>query len=85
MKNRKTSYHPGGHQWRYRWGCGCRVLDVEGIEVIILYPSGKVSDLQEKQLTTLGKNITACEINGSFDDCQALVKKLFGWWAKGPL
>ena len=52
-------------------------LDVEGIEVIILYPSGKVSDLQEKQLTTLGKNITACEINGSFDDCQALVKEAF--------
>ena len=51
--------------------------DTPGIEVVILYPSGKVSDLQEKQLTTLGKNITACEINGSFDDCQAMVKKAF--------
>ena len=51
--------------------------DTPGIEVIILYPSGKVSDLQEKQLTTLGKNIYAVEINGSFDDCQALVKEAF--------
>jgi len=48
-----------------------------GIEVIILYPSGKVSDLQEKQLTTLGENITALEIDGTFDDCQALVKEAF--------
>ena len=48
-----------------------------GIEVIILYPSGKVSDLQEKQLTTLGENITALEIDGTFDDCQALVKRAF--------
>lgn len=51
--------------------------DTPGIEVIILYPSGKVSDLQEKQLTTLGKNIYACEIDGTFDDCQALVKRAF--------
>ena len=51
--------------------------DVEGIEVIILYPSGKVSPLQEKQLTTLGKNITALEIKGTFDDCQRLVKQSF--------
>ncbi|MEM9326534.1 MAG: threonine synthase [Bacteroidota bacterium] len=50
---------------------------VEGVEVVILYPSGKVSDLQEKQLTTLGHNITAYEIDGNFDDCQALVKKAF--------
>lgn len=50
---------------------------VPGIEVIILYPSGKVSDLQEKQLTTLGENITAVEVNGTFDDCQALVKEAF--------
>ncbi|MEM6628224.1 MAG: threonine synthase [Bacteroidota bacterium] len=49
----------------------------EGIEVIILYPSGKVSALQEKQLTTLGGNITALEIQGTFDDCQALVKQAF--------
>ena len=51
--------------------------DTPGIEVVILYPSGKVSDLQEKQLTTLGKNITACEIKGTFDDCQAMVKRAF--------
>ncbi len=50
---------------------------VEGIEVIILYPSGKVSALQEKQLTTLGENISALEIQGSFDDCQRLVKTAF--------
>lgn len=48
-----------------------------GIRVIILYPSGKVSHLQEKQLTTLGHNITALEVEGTFDDCQALVKKAF--------
>ncbi|MBK7872386.1 MAG: threonine synthase [Saprospiraceae bacterium] len=48
-----------------------------GIRVIILYPSGKVSFLQEKQLTTLGGNVTALEVDGSFDDCQALVKKAF--------
>ncbi len=48
-----------------------------GIRVVILYPSGKVSFLQEKQLTTLGENITALEISGTFDDCQALVKKAF--------
>ncbi len=51
--------------------------DVEGIEVIILYPSKKVSGLQEKQLTTLGKNITALEVDGTFDDCQHLVKQAF--------
>lgn len=48
-----------------------------GIKVVILYPSGKVSMLQEKQLTTLGGNITALEIDGTFDDCQALVKQAF--------
>ncbi len=48
-----------------------------GIRVVILYPSGKVSLLQEKQLTTLGGNITAVEIGGTFDDCQSLVKKAF--------
>ncbi|MEI6409884.1 MAG: threonine synthase [Bacteroidota bacterium] len=48
-----------------------------GIQVVILYPSGKVSPLQEKQLTTLGHNIRALEINGTFDDCQALVKQAF--------
>ncbi len=48
-----------------------------GIKVVILYPSGKVSPLQEKQLTTLGHNITALEVSGTFDDCQALVKKAF--------
>ncbi|MFY0601240.1 MAG: threonine synthase [Cyclobacteriaceae bacterium] len=50
---------------------------VPGVKVIILYPSGKVSDLQEKQLTTLGENISALEIDGDFDNCQALVKKAF--------
>ena len=48
-----------------------------GIKVVILYPSGKVSPLQEKQLTTLGHNVTALEIDGTFDDCQSLVKKAF--------
>ena len=48
-----------------------------GIEVVILYPSGKVSPLQEKQLTTLGGNITALEVDGTFDDCQYLVKQAF--------
>ncbi|MFQ3575065.1 MAG: threonine synthase, partial [Cytophagales bacterium] len=47
------------------------------IKVSILYPSGKVSDLQEKQLTALGGNIEAYEVNGTFDDCQAMVKKAF--------
>ncbi len=49
--------------------------DVAGVEVVILYPSGKVSRIQELQLTTLGKNITALEVAGNFDDCQALVKQ----------
>lgn len=48
-----------------------------GIRVVILYPSGKVSNLQEKQLTTLGENVTAIEVDGTFDDCQALVKQAF--------
>ena len=52
-------------------------LGVENLEVVILYPSGKVSDIQEKQLTTLGQNITALEIDGVFDDCQDMVKKAF--------
>lgn len=51
---------------------------VEGINVIILYPSGKVSHIQEQQLTTMGGNVSALEINGVFDDCQALVKQAFG-------
>jgi len=51
--------------------------EVEGVEVIILYPSGKVSAVQEKQLTTLGKNVHALEVNGSFDDCQRIVKQAF--------
>jgi threonine synthase len=50
---------------------------VPGISVTILYPSGKVSDIQEKQLTTLGHNITALEVDGTFDDCQRLVKEAF--------
>jgi len=52
-------------------------LGVEGVDVVILYPSGKVSPVQEQQLTTLGQNITALEISGTFDDCQALVKQAF--------
>jgi threonine synthase len=48
--------------------------DVEGVEVVILYPKGKVSRVQELQLTTLGKNISAIEVEGTFDDCQALAK-----------
>ncbi len=51
--------------------------DVPNVEVIILYPSGKVSTVQEKQLTTLGKNIHALEVKGSFDDCQQMVKDIF--------
>lgn len=50
---------------------------VDGIDVVILYPSGKVSAVQEKQLTTHGKNIYALEVNGSFDDCQQMVKQAF--------
>jgi threonine synthase len=49
-------------------------LGIDGVDVIILYPSGKVSKLQENQLTTLGQNITALEVKGTFDDCQAMVK-----------
>ena len=52
-------------------------LGVKGVNVVILYPSGKVSNVQEKQLTTLGKNVTAIEVNGTFDDCQAMVKQAF--------
>ena len=51
--------------------------NVDGVEVVILYPSGKVSSVQEKQLTTLGKNIHALEVDGSFDDCQQMVKAIF--------
>ena len=51
--------------------------DVDGINVIILYPKGKVSEIQEKQLTTLDKNVFALEVDGTFDDCQKLVKKAF--------
>jgi threonine synthase len=52
-------------------------LGVPGTKVIVLYPSGKVSDIQEKQFTTLGQNITALEVDGTFDDCQRLVKEAF--------
>ena len=52
-------------------------VDVEGVNVVILYPSGKVSLVQELQLTTSGKNIMAYEVDGSFDDCQTLVKQAF--------
>ncbi|WP_108821491.1 threonine synthase [Dysgonomonas sp. Marseille-P4361] len=52
-------------------------LGVDGIHVYVLYPKGKVSHIQESQFTTLGQNITALEVDGTFDDCQALVKKAF--------
>lgn len=52
-------------------------LDAKGVKVVILYPSGKVSDIQEKQLTTLGNNISALEVDGVFDDCQDMVKTAF--------
>lgn len=52
-------------------------LNVPGVRVFVLYPHGKVSKIQEAQFTTLGSNITAIEINGTFDDCQALVKNAF--------
>ncbi len=52
-------------------------LGVEGIHVYVLYPKGKVSKIQESQFTTLGQNITAVEVDGVFDDCQALVKNAF--------
>ncbi len=51
--------------------------NVEGVEVIILYPSGKVSPVQELQLTTCSQNIVALEVSGSFDDCQSIVKQAF--------
>ena len=52
-------------------------LGVKGVKVVILYPRGKVSNVQEQQLTTLGQNITAFEVEGTFDDCQDMVKKAF--------
>jgi threonine synthase len=52
-------------------------LGVKGVNVVILYPSGKVSNVQEKQLTTLGQNIKALEVDGTFDDCQHMVKTAF--------
>ena len=52
-------------------------LGVKGVKVVILYPSGKVSEVQEKQLTTMGQNISALEVDGTFDDCQAMVKQAF--------
>lgn len=52
-------------------------LGVKGVNVVILYPSGKVSNIQERQLTTLGQNITALEVDGTFDDCQEMVKSAF--------
>jgi threonine synthase len=52
-------------------------FNVDGVKVVILYPSGKVSSVQELQLTTPGKNISALEIEGSFDDCQKMVKQAF--------
>ena len=56
---------------------GAGFFGVEGVQVVILYPRGGVSKIQEKQLTTIGKNVRAFEVNGSFDDCQRLVKSAF--------
>lgn len=56
---------------------GAGFLNTPGVNVVILYPKGKVSHLQEQQLTTLGNNIKAVEIDGTFDDCQAIVKEAF--------
>jgi len=58
--------------------------DVPGVDVVILYPSGKVSSVQEKQLTTLDKNIHALEVKGTFDDCQQMVKDVFANMANFP-
>ncbi len=52
-------------------------LNVPGINVVLLYPSGKVSEIQEKQLTTVGNNVSALEVSGTFDDCQRMVKEAF--------
>jgi threonine synthase len=52
-------------------------LGVDGIHVHVLYPKGKVSKIQESQFTTLGQNVTALEVDGTFDDCQHLVKTAF--------
>jgi len=56
---------------------GSGFLGVDGVKVVILYPGGKITGLQESQLTTLGQNVTALKVNGTFDDCQALVKNAF--------
>ena len=64
-----------------KWNTGGAVASafhrVEGTRVVILYPKGKISGLQEKQLTALGGNITALEVDGTFDDCQRMVKEAF--------
>lgn len=52
-------------------------MNVDGVHVFVLYPKGKVSPIQECQFTTLGHNITALEVDGTFDDCQSLVKEAF--------
>lgn len=52
-------------------------LGIEGIDVVILYPKGKVSKIQEQQLTTMGQNISTLEVDGTFDDCQSMVKSAF--------
>ena len=64
------------------WGCGCRFLMLRALKSSFYILRARSLTCRKKQLTTLGKNITACEIKGSFDDCQALVKEVFGWWAK---
>lgn len=56
---------------------GSAFAGLDNIDVVILYPSGRISRLQEKQLTTIGGNVSAVEIDGAFDDCQRMVKELF--------
>ena len=72
-KNNRIGRHLRGHR-----RCNANgFLGVKSVNVVILYPKGKVSEIQEKQLTTLGKNITALEVDGVFDDCQEMVKTAF--------
>ena len=81
QNTRKTKSHPINVLVATSGDTGSAVangfLGVDGIHVYVLYPKGKVSPIQECQFTTLGKNITAIEVDGVFDDCQALVKSAF--------
>ena len=72
-----TKYCFSSNFWRYWGSCSQWFFKVKGTNVIILYPENKVSEIQERQLTTNGNNITALRVKGSFDDCQNMVKKAF--------